>query len=132
MQLYHGFHCISITESFRFYSQDLCFPLTHTPLGKFASSLFVPSPVWGLWMELRFFLPVSLMHIKVVRLHTDRRIRERKREHRGDLISWMYFCFHIHSHAEERHTASSLHTIHSSTVKHMSTHTHNLYQNVAT
>ncbi len=132
IQLYHGFHGVYITEwkSFQFYSQDLCFPLTHTPLGKFAFSLQSFLPVFGAFgRSWSFFLGVSRTSKQsgytqieeAGEREREHREREEERECAADLISRMYFCFHIHSHGEERHTASSFHAIHSST------HTHTQY-----
>lgn len=138
-----GFHHIYITESFCFHSQDLCFPLTHTPLGKFAFSLQTFLPLFGALGRSWSFFPRSLTHIKAVRLRADRR-RERTEEEmkRGNVlqissvgcISVSTFTLMLRNGTPPPRSTPS----YSSTAEHTSahtpcthTHTHNIYQNVA-
>lgn len=97
----------------------LCLPLTHTPLGLSSN---ISYPVWGLWKELDFLFlfprPESLAHIKVVRLHTRKKGKNERKSESVLQISTVGCFLRV---SGRWHTASSLHTTHSSTPEHVST-----------
>lgn len=106
-EIVHLFFYLSyMKHHFNVLNQTLCLPLTLKPLGLCSN---IPHPVWGLWKEVFFFLPLPEEHIKEVRLHTRKKEKiEREWECAMDLISWMFSlaCW-------EMAHASSLHTTHS-------------------